>query len=232
MQQRLKRGELSAPTRWLHECGLSPKDPVPYWRQSEYLTLVRVLTSQRQPDQAILVLERLLEDAEKAGRGSDAIKIQVLEALAYEAKGEPEHAFAAVANALCQAEREGYVRTFVDEGAPMARLLQRAAVRGITLVYVRNLLDVFADIQHRSPAPPDRISGSIRGTDSLIEPLSERELEVLRLVAAGYSNSEAAVVLCISPTTVKKHLGNILGKLGTKNRTQASARARQLHLIQ
>ena len=230
-QQRLKRGELSAPARWLHECGLSPKDPVPYFRQSEYLTLVRVLTSQRQPDQAILLLERLLEDAEKAGRGSDAIKILVLRALAHEANGEPEHAFTAVANALCQAEREGYVRTFVDEGAPMAALLQGAAARGVTVVYVRRLLDAFADIQHRSLAPPDRISGSIRGTDSLIERLSERELEVLRLVAAGYPNSEAAVVLCISPSTVKKHLSNILGKLGTKNRTQAAAKARQLRLI-
>ena len=232
VQQRLKRGELSAPARWLHECGLSPKDPVPYWRQSEYLTLVRVLMSQRQPDQAILVLERLLEDAEIAGRGSDAIKILVLKALAYEAKGEPEHAFAAVANALCQAEREGYVRTFVDEGAPMARLLQRAAERGLTLVYVRRLLDAFAHLQYRSLAPSDRIGDSIRGIDSLIEPLSERELEVLRLVAAGNSNRETAVVLCISPTTVKKHLDNILGKLGTKNRTQAAAKARQLRLIQ
>jgi len=152
--------------------------------------------------------------------------------LAYEAKGEPEHAFAAVANALCQAEREGYVRTFVDEGAPMARLLQRAAERGLTLVYVRRLLDAFAHLQYRSLAPSDRIGDSIRGIDSLIEPLSERELEVLRLVAAGNSNRETAVVLCISPTTVKKHLDNILGKLGTKNRTQAAAKARQLRLIQ
>ena len=230
-QQWLKRGQLHAPARWLHECGLNPKDPVPYCRHFEYLTMARVLTGQRQPDQAILLLERLLEDAEKAGRVSDAIKILVLKALAYEAKGEPEHAFAAVADALCQAESEAYVRTFVDEGAPMVRLLQRAAERGVTLVYVRRLLDAFAHLQHRSPAPPDRIDDSIRGTDSLIEPLSERELEVLRLVAAGNSNRETAVVLCISPTTVKKHLDNILGKLDTKNRTQAAAKARQLRLI-
>ncbi len=227
----LQRGDHSVPLRWLKECGLTPSASAPYRSQIEYLTLARVLIKQHRPDAAISLLIRIFESAENVGRKSDLIEVLALQALAYEVKGDPKRAFAMLANALCEAEQEGYVRTFVDEGAPMAALLQRAAQQGVTLAYVKALLSVFAHFGQRpqdSPAPVDNI---VEVGESLVEPLSERELEVLRLVAAGHSNQDTAEMLLISPTTVKKHLSNILGKLNTKNRTEAAAKAQRLHLI-
>ena len=227
----LQRGEQAVPVRWLKECGLTPNDPVPYFSQAGYLTLARVLIRQHRPDPALSLLKRIFDAAENAGRKGDLIEILALQALAYEAKADTKRAFAMVATALCQAEQEGVVRTFVDEGAPMAALLQRAAQHGVTMVYVKDLLSAFSH-----PGPGRQNSPQSPGTnseiaDSLVESLSARELEVLRLVAAGRSNQEAADVLQISPTTVKKHLSNILGKLNTKNRTEAAAKAQQLHLL-
>ena len=227
----LQRGEQTVPVRWLKECGLTPNDPVPYYNQAGYLMLARVLIKQHRPDPALSLLKRMFDAAENAGRNGDLIEVLVLQALAYEAKADAKRAFATLANALCQAEQEGVVRTFVDEGAPMAALLQRAAQHGVTMVYVKDLLSAFS---HPGPGRqnfPQSPGTSSEVVDSLVESLSTRELEVLRLVAAGRSNQEAADVLQISPTTVKKHLSNILGKLNTKNRTEAAAKAQQLHLL-
>jgi LuxR family maltose regulon positive regulatory protein len=227
----LQRGEQTVPARWLKECGLTPNDPVPYSNQAGYLTLARVLIRQHRPDPALSLLKRMFDAAESAGRKGDLIEVLALQALAYEAKADVKRAFAMLANALCQAEHEGVVRTFVDEGAPMATLLQRAAQQGVTVAYVKDLLSAFSHVgpgYQDSPKSPD---ASLESVEALVEPLSARELEVLRLVAAGHSNQETADVLQISPTTVKKHLSNILGKLNTKNRTEAAAKAQRLHLI-
>jgi LuxR family maltose regulon positive regulatory protein len=125
----------------------------------------------------------------------------------------------ALARALLLGEPEGYVRTFVDLGAPMGELLRGAAHRGIRTGYVGRLLA-------RAPAEPVPAASS-----PLIEPLSDRELEVLRLIAAGLSNREIAQKLVITPGTAKWHANNIYGKLGVHSRTQAVALARELGLL-
>ncbi|MBN2149664.1 MAG: hypothetical protein JW726_19910 [Anaerolineales bacterium] len=123
------------------------------------------------------------------------------------------------------AEPEGYQRTFIDEGEPMARLLYQAAARGIAPGYAGTLLAVLSE-QSQSLKPIAQSSSA-----NLIEPLSERELQVLRLIADGLSNNEIAGRLYITLSTVKGHASNIFGKLGVKNRTQAVAQARSLGLL-
>ncbi len=149
------------------------------------------------------------------------IKMLALQALALETQGNLDQALSALERALSLAEPEGYVRTFVDEGEPMARLLRRVLSRGIAPNYVARLLAAFGkEAKLTSPA-----------MESLIEPLSERELQVLRLIVAGLSNSEIAQELVIAVSTVKSHVNHIYGKLGVKSRTQAVARAQALGLL-
>jgi len=119
------------------------------------------------------------------------------------------------------AEPEGYVRVFVDEGEPMARLLHRAAVRVPASDYIQQLLQALGDPADAEPLP----------STSLVEPLSERERQVLQLIADGATNQEIATELVLSLNTVKKHASNIFGKLGASNRAQAIARARELGLL-
>ncbi len=135
---------------------------------------------------------------------------------------------AALELALTMAEPEGYVRTFVDEGAPMAALLRRAASRGVAPGYVSKLLDALdseAQMRRGSTGPASPVA------QPLEESLSEREREVLRLIAAGLSNRDIAQDLVLATGTVKKHTNNIFTKLGVRSRTQAVAQARELGLL-
>ncbi|MDQ4045720.1 MAG: LuxR C-terminal-related transcriptional regulator, partial [Chloroflexota bacterium] len=150
------------------------------------------------------------------------IEALALGALAHGRRGDPVAAMPELEHALRLAEPEGYVRLFVDLGLPMARLLQEARSRGVMPDYVATLLAAFdASVIAHLPA------GS-----ALPEPLSEREREVLRHIAAGLTNREIADALFISAETVKKHTGNIYGKLGVRGRTEAVARARELDLLE
>jgi LuxR family maltose regulon positive regulatory protein len=142
-------------------------------------------------------------------------------ALAFQAQGDVDRALSALERALSLAEPEGYVRTFIDEGEPMARLLRRALSQGIAPNYVARLLAALGEeAELASPA-----------MESLIEPLTERELDVLRLIVAGLSNPEIAEELVIAVSTVKSHINHIYSKLGVTSRTQAVARARELRLL-
>jgi LuxR family maltose regulon positive regulatory protein len=125
-------------------------------------------------------------------------------------------------HALRLAEPEGYVRLFADLGLPMGRLLQEARSRAVMSDYVEKLLTAFRN----------ETAISLASTNMLPEPLTEREIEVLRLLAAGLTNREIAEQLVVSPETVKKHIANIYGKLGTRSRTETVARARQLDLLE
>jgi LuxR family maltose regulon positive regulatory protein len=147
----------------------------------------------------------------------------ILKALALYAQGDEPQAMSALERALSLGEPEGYVRIFVDEGPPMAQLLYKAAAHGIMPEYAGRLLAAFPDAESPAPsqAPPAE----------MIEPLSERELEILRLVAKGLSNREIAQRLVLSLSTIKWHTSNIYGKLGVKNRTQAVARSREMGLV-
>jgi LuxR family maltose regulon positive regulatory protein len=232
---KLQQGKPEAAHLWARTCGLTLTDRCSYARQFEYLTLVRFHLAQGgwSPSdlaQAKTGLEQHHQAALVAGRGGDLIEIEIAQALLFQAQGDREHAWVALAQALCRAEREEYIRIFIDEGPPIAALLQHTATQGVTLIYTKKLLALFANppLNHTTPTP---ISSPEHPRTALPEPLSDRELEVLRLVTAGNSNSDIANLLCISQTTVKKHLGNILGKLEAKNRTQAVAKARAYGLL-
>jgi len=205
-------------------------------RVLEYNTLAQLYLAQGQPDEALAVLETLLQVV-KTGQNVPRvteIEIHLLRALALSAQEELAQALVALERALSLAEPGGFVRIFVDQGEPMAQLLVEAGARGIAPEYVRRLLSAFG-IESKDPDErPEKKTGDsfpVRRSLSLVEPLSERELDVLRLVAEGLSNREVGQRLFLSLHTVKWHTGNIYGKLGVKNRTQAVAKARALGVL-
>ncbi|HLL98501.1 MAG TPA: LuxR C-terminal-related transcriptional regulator [Rubrobacteraceae bacterium] len=216
---RLAQGDMATAARLLEERGIGADDAVNIQNELEHLVLSRVLLAQNEVDAASDLLERLRDAAESAGRMDTAVKALVLQALASEVQNDESGTLTALERALELAEPEGYVRTFLDEGAPMAALLRRSVAKGISPGYARRLIGAFG-----SPA-----EGLPAGSPS--EHLSERELEVLRLIASGMSNAEVSRALFVSLATVKKHINNIYRKLGTHNRTGAVARARQSNLL-
>ncbi len=233
----LAQGDVAAGVRWAQERSLSIDDELDYQLEFEHTTLARVLIAQDRLDEALQLLERSLDAAETGGRAGSLIEILALQAPVLQAAGDTTGAVSALARALSLAEPESYVRVFVDEGAPMAALLQRvleahnvgrraATSPNISPEYLGKLLAAIeADV-----APPTRKGP--RGTaGSLVEPLSERELEVLRLIASGASNREIARQLFVSLATVKTHINHIYRKLEVRSRTQAVAQARTLKLL-
>jgi LuxR family maltose regulon positive regulatory protein len=209
-------GDLETPARWAGTIKPTLHDKLDTLREFQWLILVRVLITQRLPDEAAPLLRYLLQTAESEGRTGRAIEILALQALALQAQARPAQALSALKKALSLGEPEGYVRTFVDEGVPMATLLRRALAQGIAPNYVRRLLAAF----------DEPVAGS-----ALVEPLTRRELEVLRLIADGLKNREIADHLVISVATVKRHITNIYGKLDVSRRVQAVARAQDLGLL-
>jgi LuxR family maltose regulon positive regulatory protein len=234
---RLSQGHLEQVARWAETCGLHPDDTAwPYRLEAGYLTLARVFIAQGQADAVLDLLLRLQQAAEADRRIGSLIEILVLSALARQAQGDAAGALAALENALALAESEGYVRTFVDEGEPMAALLQKAQSHGANRDYVDKLLAAFTveDAKRESRGveqTQDSLLSLHPAAPPLVEPLTERELELLRLVAAGRSNQEIAQELVLAVGTVKKHLNNIFGKLAVSSRTQAVARAGELDLL-
>ncbi len=172
-------------------------------------------------ERVLALLERLLEAAEAEGRMAVLVEALALQALAHWRRNEEASAMTSLEHALRLAEPEGYLRLFVDLGLPMARLLQEARSRDVLPEYVQALLEAFG----QGPAL------ATTEYEMLPEPLTPREQDVLELLAAGLTNREIAEELVVSPETVKKHAGNIYGKLGAGNRTEAVARARELDLL-
>ncbi len=198
----------------------------PIFREQEQMILARVLIAQQRWNEALPLLARLAEEAETGGRFGRLIEILVLQAMARQAQRDTAQALIALEKALAMGEPEGYVRIFVEQGAPMATLLQQAAARGITPQYVSGLLAAFGTEENEiaaAPSPPT--------TPSLVEPLTGRELEVLQLLGEGCSNRDIAGALVITLNGVKKHTSNIYGKLGVHSRTQAVVRAQELGLL-
>jgi len=176
---------------------------------------------------ALELLNRLLELIENNGWGKKVVEILALQALAYEVDGKTHQAISTLERALTMAEPNGFIRTFVDEGPPMARLLYEALSHEIAPDYVQRLLKAF-------PVEETEKTDTLQlhGPDSeLIEPLSEREIEVLQFIAQGLSNREVGERLYLTLNTVKAHSRTIYSKLGVNNRTQAVAKARALGII-
>jgi LuxR family maltose regulon positive regulatory protein len=204
-----------------------PATDVP-WIADQVLT--RLFLARGGHNEALQMLEKLRVASEEAGRTGHLIEILALQALALWAGNKKEQAVSVLTRALALAEPEGYVRTFIDEGEMMREVLsavlearQRGrhdAARHVSARYLAKLLAALAP-EIAAPTPNERLP----------EPLSERELEVLALIAAGASNKEIARKLLLSVSTVKTHINNLYGKLEARSRTQALARARELDLL-
>jgi LuxR family maltose regulon positive regulatory protein len=221
------QGRLDEALGWARERGLSAGDDLGYLREYEHITLARVLLARYQSDRAersllegMGLLERLLQAAEAGERMGSVIEILVVQALAHSLRGDIPAALTPLQRALTLAEPEGYVRMFVGEGPPMAHLLHAAAKRGIAPSYVRQLLAAFGKAEDRTPAKQD-----------LIEPLSDRERDVLRLLRGDLSGPEIARELMVSLNTLRTHTQNIYSKLGVSARRAAVRRAEELDLF-
>ncbi len=221
----LAQGDVKEVARWVEERGLKEEDEPGYARELEYLVLARYLLSRNMTERTLALLEPLGAAAKAQARMGSVIEIQVLQTLGFQAAGKADQAMKVLAETLLQAEPEGYIRTFVDEGGPMAALLHRALSRGVTPDYTSRLLASFPSIGRGVEVSLYPV------TFSFNESLSERELEVLRLLASGASNQEIAEELSIALTTARKHVSNIISKLGVNNRTQAVSRGRDLGLL-
>ena len=230
----LAQGDLPAAARWIAERGLQADDEPDYAREPGHLVLARLLLAQGQPGRALALLDRLHTAALGQERTGSIIETGALRALALAASGRESEAITILAGMLTLAGQQGHVRVFADEGPAMAGLLGRliAAQRAdqsaarVPLGFLARLQRAFGSACAVPGTRPARTAAP-----GLIEPLTGRELEVLRLVAAGRSNQDIARELVVTLDTVKKHVSHILGKLGGSNRTEAVTRARELDLI-
>jgi LuxR family maltose regulon positive regulatory protein len=228
----LKQGRLSKVEEWVNKQGLSVDDELFYFREFEHITLARVLLAEYRNNQdeylkALKLLERLLKAAEDGKRLGSVLQILVAQVLAYQVKGDLSKAHASLEHALALAQPEGFFRIFIDEGEPLRALLMdfRGSIekqsRGNNHElsnYVDKLLSGFTQPIHIQPS-------------SLIEPLSQRELDILRLFKTELSGPEIAQELVVALSTVRTHTKSIYSKLGVNNRRAAVNRATELNLI-
>ncbi|MBE7382268.1 MAG: helix-turn-helix transcriptional regulator [Leptolyngbya sp. SIO1E4] len=230
----LRQVRLAEALSWVREQGLSIDDKLNYLQEFEYITFARVLIVQYRRDQtdetfqkAIKLLAQLFSAAEAGGRSGSIIEILILQAIINEAQGNISAALQFLERALTRAETEGYLRIFVNEGQPMARLLYEALAREITPNYVQRVLTAFP-FNELEPKKSLKTQSQAAG---LLEPLSKREIEVLHLIAEGRTNQEIATTLFLSVNTVKVHTRNIYGKLSAHHRADAVAKARVLGIL-
>ena len=224
----LASGNLNAATRWVQERGLSVDDELDNLREVEYLALTHILITQKQLDDADRLSQRLIENAEAGDRVYLMIEVLLWRALIFKAKADTAAALGELKLALSLAEPGSLLMIFVSKGKPVAELLEEITEvkkrdhddtkAGFSLSYAKKILSTF-----KAGIPP-KIEG-------LMDPISERELEVLYLIAAGLSNREIAEKLFISLNTVKTHTKSINSKLNVNSRTKAIARAKELKLL-
>ena len=241
-------GRLGEVLGWVHEKGLSFEDDLSYLREFEHITFARIHLARfrsapldRSMLETLAFLERLLQSARDGGRGGSVIEILVLQALAHQAQGNLPAALLALQRALRLAELEGYVRIFVDEGPPMMQLLREAAAHGIQPDYTGKLLAAFERLGQGSksatpisahPSAPSPTRPEVQAAkNNQVEPLSQRELEILRLFKTELSGPEIAQELVIALSTVRTHTKSIFSKLDVNNRRAAVKRAAELGLM-
>ncbi|HEX5905583.1 MAG TPA: LuxR C-terminal-related transcriptional regulator [Propionibacteriaceae bacterium] len=230
----LVQGHIGKVERWIEDRRLTVEDEVSYVREPEHLLLARLLLAKSDPRRALGLLQSLDDLAESQDRKESLILIKALRSIALQASGNHTDALAVLADALALARPSGYVRVFADEGPPMAALLKslirtrqpnRAALASdAAREHLNRLIRAFR-------TPIGRPEVGERAASGMVEPLTERELEVLGLIAAGRPNREIADQLVVTLETVKKHTSHIFSKLGAASRIQAVSKARELGLI-
>jgi len=213
----LEEGDLAAAERWAEQDDVKLEEVPPFHREQPYLTLVRLYLAKGEVTGIPQLLEQLAERDESRGAKASLIEIVILQALCLQTLGMREQAVQKLERALMLAEDEGFVRVFLDEGEPLKKLLRLASSRGIKSKYVERLMTALE-------------SGRAARKRPAVD-LSERESEIMRLVAEGLSNREIAERLCLAVGTVKKHVYNIYAKLDVRKRTQAVAKAREMDLL-
>ena len=230
---RIQQGRLSEAAAWAGERGLSVASDPRYLHEFEHLTLVRLLIGQHRDHEdpvaireARELLDRLLDAAQSSGRTGSLIEILMLQALAHEAQGHQQPAQEALERALTESpEADGYARLFLDEGAPMVRLLRVAEEREVTQDRVRRLL---GRVKPDRAAAPSRRAGADWSSSA---PLSQRELQVLRLLDTAMTGPEIARELFVSHNTLRSHTKHIFTKLGVNSRPAAVSSAKKHGLL-
>jgi len=218
----LALGDLERPYQHVQKKGIKIKDEISFRQGFEYELLLRVLIARGEFEAAILLSNRLVQHAETTGHIRFLIEVLILQALALQGKKEGAKALAALERALALAQPEGYVRSFLDEGEAMTRLLCQAQAHQVGSGYAGVLLSKL-----------DKTPGMTQPSMQLLaEPLTRREVEVLKLIQAGCSNQDIAGQLVISLPTVKRHISNIYTKLGVESRTQAVAIGKELKIFE
>ncbi len=232
----IAQGRLAEALSWARVQGLSTHDDLSYLREFDHITLARVRLAHYQRERTesvglavIELLARLLQAAEAGGRTGSVIEILILQALAHQTQGDSPAALVSLTRALTLAEPQGYIRRFVDEGQPLAELLRTASARQITPDYTAKLLAAFGVEQPSHTVHPPLSTAP--AAQPLIEPLSQRELEVLRLFQTELSGPEIAQELVVALSTVRTHTKGIYSKLNVNSRRAAVKRAAELNLL-
>jgi LuxR family maltose regulon positive regulatory protein len=219
----LAQEKLEDAVQWVLKRSLDTTEELTYVGGFEYIALSRILFAQSRLDETTELLHRLLKAAEAEGHTSRVIEIMILQALTFQTAEDTAQAITTLEKALSLAEPGGFIRIFVDEGTPLEALLKKIRVEdGRIKKYIHKLLGAFKG---------NKTQLSTDGQQPLVEPLSERELEVLDLIAKGLSNQQVASRLFLSLNTIKSHTRNIHQKLGVNSRTQAVASAKSLGII-
>ena len=226
----LARGELEQAVHWSQEQRETGRYASPLAQEREAVALARVWLARNEAEEALSHLVPFLEAATRQDRWGNVIELLLLTALAHRQRHEEQEALAALTEAVRFAEPEGYMRMFVDEGAPMAALLSTLRVRRKSGKPGKDAMAGYLDRVLAAFPPQSKIDQRAL-QQPLPEPLSARQQEVLSLLARGASNQEIAEMLVVALDTVKRHVSNILSKLAVSNRTQAVVRARALGLL-